>query len=238
LNRKLCMITAAIAFIAICLVLPAYADDHIVSETTSMYTIATVSGNGTVHVTHHVIITDMATSPMVVGAIEISLGSHSWPVVQFVIGGGKYANLSVTTQEGHSVEYTATESNDTITAQIFSDEALLPGWNSQFIISYDIIGGVTKGILSDQFKFSNINIGAEKGDTRLTVVLPENTTVLTASDGAEIDGRTVTWNGNSSESTYVEYSSLPLPAAPIPYNYTIWGGLMLAAIVWAVKPRR
>lgn len=227
---------AAAIFLSAALSSTALADGPVITGSATD-TIVRLNGDGSGHVDQHMTITNVESSPIVVGTVTLDLLKNDALWSGLISPRDNYRNVTVTRDDGTPVEYNLTEQDGYEQLQIFSQDVLVTGWNSQFTVSYDVDDMVGDNLLTKEFGLSEGLDGTKAGDSRLTVVLPSGSHVTCASPGAVVQGSSVSWSGPAAGSVSLEYSGLPLPAAPVPLQYLFWGGLMVAAVVWCFKPR-
>ncbi len=218
------------------LAVPSCAEEAQTPTAASIDTTVTVFSDGSAHVVQHVIITDIASTPVIAGALTVEISPGQGLVDSLIAPGRRYSNISVTTQDGQPVEYTVKETGGGLSIDAFSGDALMPGWNCHLVIAYDVDSMVSGGILADRLALSNALSGADRGETRLTLILPDGVKVLRVSGGATIEDKKIIWRGMDADRIDVEFSRLPFPDMPLPPHYMTWSILILLALAWAFKP--
>jgi hypothetical protein len=228
-------IAACIVLLMLAVAAGAASADSPSLEAVSLDTSIAISPNGDGHVIQHIVIKDLSTSPIAVGVVSIRLpGNGTFPGNLLGSPHG-YTNITVRKQDGSPVEYYLIPGDDSLILDIFCREKLMEGWNTHFILTYDIGSIANGGILTSQVAYANGMEGMSINDSRVTLNIPPGTRATYTSPGATIDGERIIWRGKDALSIFAEYTSLPIPGLPIPFQYAFWGGSVLISLIWCFK---
>jgi hypothetical protein len=207
-------------------------------EAVSLDTSITLSLNGDGHVVQHIVVTDVSATPIAVGLICIRLPENAAFPGNVMGSRHNYTNITVQKQDGSPVEYNVSQDGNSLVLDIFCMDQLMEGWNTHFILAYDVGSMATNGILASQVAYASGVEGMSVNDSHVALNIPPGTRVTYTSAGASIDGKRIDWQDKDALSIYAEYTSLPIPGLPMPLQYGAWGGLALLSLIWCFKPRK
>jgi hypothetical protein len=207
-------------------------------EAVSLDTSITLSANGDGHVVQYIIVTDVSPMPIAVGVIRIRLPENSGFPGNVLGSPHRYTNVSVQKQDGSPMEYGISPDGDSLVLDIFCRDSLMEGWNTHFILTYDVGSMAKNGIVTSEVSYASGVEGMSINDSHVTLNIPPGTRATYASPGASVDGEQIGWQGKDALGIYAEYTSLPIPGLPMPFQYAFWGGSVLLSLIWCFKPRK